>query len=396
MSKRKRSQASSSELLPGRNNTPGTGLSAHVLLVASRDEPTGIADDWFLQRALQNASEVIRSEWVLWNDMPSEWTTRTAHTAGGTGAVPLVRSLWEGRDRRYGTTEALGQFYAEAAVTCPSLQADYALLDWITHKKYLIDLRLAGVPVVPTILLAGDLIDSSAADLTPVDSNNIHEVPRGVSPGDLKRLLERSGWDNAVLKPAVGTRGEGVLRIRLDDWGLSTASNVQRLLSAGDCLLQPYLPNIRCEALCPSDLAADSPVKASTPTSLWGEICVLFVDGVIVHAIHKNPMLWGWHRASCDCSGEGSALQGAECTCDGGATADCVDSSYAPSVCQPLHWPNKTSWAAWRASGNDSHSVVADPMFVDAPHNFTLREGSPALARGFVQIDYASIGPRGL
>ncbi len=49
----------------------------------------------------------------------------------------------------------------------------------------------------------------------------------------------------------------------------------------------------------------------------------------------------------------------------------------------------------WREKGLDTHSVVADPLFVDpANGDFTLRPDSPALALGFKPIDIRPVGPR--
>jgi len=50
-------------------------------------------------------------------------------------------------------------------------------------------------------------------------------------------------------------------------------------------------------------------------------------------------------------------------------------------------------WAAWRQSGQDEHSVIADPLFVDPEQgDYRLRPGSPAEALGFEPIDTTEIG----
>ena len=51
--------------------------------------------------------------------------------------------------------------------------------------------------------------------------------------------------------------------------------------------------------------------------------------------------------------------------------------------------------AEWQAMGFDTHSVIADPMFVDpANDDYRLRANSPALKLGFQSIDLRKIGPR--
>lgn len=49
----------------------------------------------------------------------------------------------------------------------------------------------------------------------------------------------------------------------------------------------------------------------------------------------------------------------------------------------------------WQARGQDVHSIVGDPMFVDPSHgDFTFRPNSPALKIGFEPISVNSVGPR--
>jgi len=51
-------------------------------------------------------------------------------------------------------------------------------------------------------------------------------------------------------------------------------------------------------------------------------------------------------------------------------------------------------WASWQALGNDHHSKVADPGFLDPDHgDFRLRPDSPAFALGFKPIAVDKIGP---
>jgi hypothetical protein len=55
----------------------------------------------------------------------------------------------------------------------------------------------------------------------------------------------------------------------------------------------------------------------------------------------------------------------------------------------------KLSWDQWREAGQDRHSVIADPLFVNPEKgDFRLREKSPAPAVGFVPPDLDRVGPR--
>lgn len=52
------------------------------------------------------------------------------------------------------------------------------------------------------------------------------------------------------------------------------------------------------------------------------------------------------------------------------------------------------SWEEWRATGQDAHSIFADPMFVDPEnHDYRLKPESPALKLGFKPIPFEQIGP---
>ena len=55
--------------------------------------------------------------------------------------------------------------------------------------------------------------------------------------------------------------------------------------------------------------------------------------------------------------------------------------------------PNKNAWQAWTARGQDTRSMVADPLFVDpAARDYSLKPDSPAFALGFEPIDLSTVG----
>ena len=52
--------------------------------------------------------------------------------------------------------------------------------------------------------------------------------------------------------------------------------------------------------------------------------------------------------------------------------------------------------AAWHKLGHDQHSIIADPLFVDAEHHdYRLQPNSPALKIGFKPFDYSQAGVYG-
>ena len=51
-------------------------------------------------------------------------------------------------------------------------------------------------------------------------------------------------------------------------------------------------------------------------------------------------------------------------------------------------------WESWQSLGVDKHSLVADPLFVNATKDdYRLRKNSPAFKLGFKPIPVEKIGP---
>jgi len=70
------------------------------------------------------------------------------------------------------------------------------------------------------------------------------------------------------------------------------------------------------------------------------------------------------------------------------------DNLYYQADGRPVHFGGLT-FAQWQALGQDRHSLIADPRFVDpADGNFSLKPGSPAFKIGFKPIDTSDVGPR--
>jgi hypothetical protein len=75
-------------------------------------------------------------------------------------------------------------------------------------------------------------------------------------------------------------------------------------------------------------------------------------------------------------------------------TFACDHNLYWNASGNPITFDGK-SLAEWQKAGQDRHSIVADPLFVDPEHgDFRPRPGSPAARIGFEPWDLSAVGPR--
>ena len=153
----------------------------------------------------------------------------------------VLRSSWN----YFRAPEAFLAWCAEAAGASRLLNP-LPLVRWNLHKRYLLELEAAGVPVVPTVLLE-----------------------RGAA-ADLAGLTAERGWDDLVVKPAVSAASYLTRRFRPGEAPAGQAF-LAALLAERDALVQPYLP------------AAEGS----------GERALVFIDGALSHAVRKSPRLSG-------------------------------------------------------------------------------------------------------
>lgn len=223
-----------------------------IALATCRDLPDREVDDRPLELALQRrGADVVQP---AWDDESFEWT--------GVDAC-LIRTTWDYMERREHFVA-----WAEDVARATRLFNPAGVVRWNTDKRYLRELEVDGLPIVPTIWLE-----------------------RGSRPELADRLAER-GWTRAFLKPAVGATSRETLRFRADAEGLAAATaHLERLLPAEDFLLQPYLASVETR----------------------GEVSAVFLDGEPTHAVRKLPVP-GDYRVQDDfgASDEPTALTGEE------------------------------------------------------------------------------------
>ena len=127
----------------------------------------------------------------------------------------LVRSCWDYHQR-------LDEFLAWVARlerAGVALWNAPDLLRWNSHKAYLRDLAAAGVPTVPTRWLASG------------------------EPASLAALLERAGWHDAVVKPAISASAHDTWRTSRPRATLEQP-RLDALLARGDVMVQEYFGEV--------------------------------------------------------------------------------------------------------------------------------------------------------
>lgn len=148
----------------------------------------------------------------------------------------LVHSTWDYHDdpdRFLAWTEHVAQ---QARLCNP-----HPVLAWNAHKRYLLDLEDAGVPVVPTAI---------------VERSN---------PEPLACVADRRGWRTVVVKPTVSAGAKSTGRFDLDDPAGERA--LAEVLRSTDAIVQPYLPEIE----------------------VAGETSIVVIGNEITHAVAKVP-----------------------------------------------------------------------------------------------------------
>lgn len=152
----------------------------------------------------------------------------------------LIRSTWNYISRLTEYRAWLDRRSAQAPLWNP-----LSVIRGNLHKRYLLELAQRGVPAVPTIL------QSRGSDL------------------DLAVITERVGWQQVVIKPAIGAASFETHLVRTDD---SAARQLfVDLLAHQDMLVQPYLASVET----------------------YGERALVWIDGEFTHAVRKTPRFSG-------------------------------------------------------------------------------------------------------
>lgn len=185
------------------------------------------ASDRLAQRALEARGATVAGR--AWN--------RPGADFGGFDAV-VLRSNW---DYHY-DLEGFRGWLARLERSGARIWNPPDLVRWNLSKRYLLDLRAAGVPIVPTRLLE----DATRAGL--------------------EAMVATPGWSTVVVKPEVSASAHGTRLVTAD-----TVAETAAALEAGELrrplLVQPFVAEIRTR----------------------GEWSLIFLGGDFTHAVLKRP-----------------------------------------------------------------------------------------------------------
>jgi glutathione synthase/RimK-type ligase-like ATP-grasp enzyme len=200
----------------GNGATEAGAAPLRVALVTCTEHADGEGMDPVLTDALTEHGADVR--WVIWTDGTVDWSSFD---------LVVIRSTWD----YPGRIDDFRAWVVDVAMSSTLLNPPRLVLDNL-HKGYLSDLDDA----VPTLV-----------------------VPAGMTVD-----VAHFGWPAAVVKPAVGVGGDGVVRG-------ATQADLDALTLAGDggvdVVVQPYLEGIEQA----------------------GEVSIVCVEGEPTHAVRKRP-----------------------------------------------------------------------------------------------------------
>lgn len=148
----------------------------------------------------------LENEPVRWDDPSVDWAAYDA---------VLFRSCWDYPDDLDRFRRLLDEVEAADCLVANPM----AVIRWNLHKSYLLDLANAGVEVPQTVV-----------------------VERG-SDHSLEDILSENGWQEAVVKPAIGAMSSNVRRISFDD-AADHQAHFDELVDVQDVLVQAFVPEI--------------------------------------------------------------------------------------------------------------------------------------------------------
>jgi hypothetical protein len=208
-------------------------------IATTRPLPDPDHDERLLLEALRQQG--IEARMSLWKDEAEDWDS---------GEPTLIRSPWD-------YIHSLSRFldWVKRVDHAGALWNPAAVVLENAHKRYLLELAREGLPVVPTWLIER----GGAAHLKQVD---------------LSAELKARGWEDFVIKPAVGAGSWSTQRYTLSQIG-KAQEHLAELAPKVEVLIQPYLRSVEGH----------------------GERAMVAIEGEFMHAVRKSPRFVGMEES---------------------------------------------------------------------------------------------------
>ncbi|MCH7978980.1 MAG: hypothetical protein IH935_08395 [Acidobacteria bacterium] len=201
-----------------------------VALVTCLELPEPDPDQDLLLRALRQAG--MRAELLPWDDPEAD---------PGAFDLCVLRSCWNYYEDPKAFLDWISAAEASSRLANPA-----GVVCWNLHKRYLQELKEAGVPIIPTAWFQrGEAVD-------------------------LLATMRARHWDEVVVKPAVSASSFRTRRFRIEQVGEGRPF-LEGLLRERDAMVQPYMPTM------------EQP----------GERALVWIDGELTHAVRKGPRFAG-------------------------------------------------------------------------------------------------------
>jgi glutathione synthase/RimK-type ligase-like ATP-grasp enzyme len=202
-------------------------MRPRIALATYERAPLLAPDDQTLIATL--AAEGIDGEPAVWSDDSVIWETFD-------GIV--IRSCW---DYHLRSDEFFAWLDRLDASRLPMWNSS-SLVQWNSHKRYLLDLAQRGIATIPTTI-----------------------VPRGTDAAAVESIVNAEGWQRFALKPAVSASGFETHALSVP-FSPTDHETVERVTTLGDVLVQPFAEEV------PRD----------------GELSLMFIDGEFSHSAIKR------------------------------------------------------------------------------------------------------------
>ncbi len=201
-----------------------------VTLVTYDKIPNLTPDDQLVADRLR--SRGLRARAAVWDDR-MDWSS---------SALAILRSTWD-------YFHKVNSFRGWLERVCGETQLvnDAALLRWNMDKRYLLDLELQGVAVVPSVFIPGGT------------SCCVAEIARS------------RAWGKVVVKPTVSGSAFGARLFDMTDAAEQAAEHMRSFGATRDMMIQPYQPEVQT----------------------LGERSLVFVNGSFTHSVRKGPFSAG-------------------------------------------------------------------------------------------------------